>query len=318
MTPIPSATLALTSESDEVVIPEGITAISYTLTEDGQEITRQIAVEPTDTVKYYREEDGYFTLAVYDNTGAIKSKGYTIHSDNVPNISINYNEDVNNNFTASDEYNGYVALTEVDYSANTEFVVPAGVTKIEYSAGDSGARIAEVEVGDILEYTADPNDSTKFTLTVYDKDKNKKRDLYTWNNDNLHFSYGTSKSYNNKDSESSYEDVSYSLPDAAYVDFISSNQTWEVPAGVDKIKVQSAYVDTAFSSGYNYTGIGKVLEVPDDTTVMTFRQYYDMEHNYGILDSDRKREFYKSSGNTKHRYKLRVHYGKLINDMGVN
>ena len=123
VTPIPSATLSLASESDEVVIPEGITAISYTLTEDGQEITREIAVEPTDKVKYYKEEDGYYTLAVYDNTGAIKSKGYTMHSDNVPNISINYSEDTNNDFTASDEYNGYVALTEVDYSADTEFVV---------------------------------------------------------------------------------------------------------------------------------------------------------------------------------------------------
>lgn len=54
MTTVPSATLSLSSESDEVVIPDGITAISYTLTEDGQEITREIAVEPTDTVKYYQ------------------------------------------------------------------------------------------------------------------------------------------------------------------------------------------------------------------------------------------------------------------------
>lgn len=240
-----------------------------------------------------------------------------MHSVNVPNISINYSEDTNNNFTASDEYNGYVALTEVNYSADTEFVVPAGVTKIEYSAGDSGARIAEVEAGDILEYTADPNDSTKFTLTVYDKDKNKKRDLYTWNNDNLHLSYGTSKSYNNKDSESSYEDVSYSLPDAAYVDFISSGQTWEVPTGVDKIKIQQCSASSAFPAYYTYDSIGKVVEVPDDTTVMTFRQYYGTGYNYGILDSNRKVEFYKSTGNRKYKYKLRVHYGKLINEMGV-
>ena len=31
----PSATLSLNSVDDEVVIPDGITAISYTLTEDG-------------------------------------------------------------------------------------------------------------------------------------------------------------------------------------------------------------------------------------------------------------------------------------------
>ena len=313
---VPSATLSLVSEQDEVVIPDGITAIRYTLTEDGQEITRQIAVEPTDRVKYYKEEDGYYTLAVYDNTGAIKSKGYTLHSDNVPNISINYSEDVNNNFTTSDEYNGYVALTEVDYSADTEFVVPAGVTKIEYSAGDSGARIAEVEVGDILEYTADVNDSTKFTLTVYDKDRNKKRDLYTWNNDNLHFSYGTAKSYNNKGSESSYENVSYSLPDAAYVDFISSGQTWEVPAGVNKIKPRDCYISERFTAFHDYTvSVGHIVEVPDGTTVITFRQAYSYPYNYGILDSNSRKEIYTTTGNTKHKFKFRMWYGKLINEL---
>ncbi|MGM9544649.1 MAG: hypothetical protein ACI3T9_06660 [Romboutsia timonensis] len=221
------------SESDEVVIPDGITAISYTLTEDDQEITREIEVEPTDTVKYYKEEDGYYTLAIYDNTGAIKSKGYTMHSDNVPNISISYSEEENNKFTASDEYNGYVPLTEVDYSADTEFVVPAGVTKIEYSAGDSGARIAEVEEGDILEYTADPNDSTKFTLTVYDKDKNKKRDLYTWNNDNLHFSYGTSVSHSSN-SEDAYEDNAKTYSDSY---FLYVGDKWTVPFYATKAEI---------------------------------------------------------------------------------
>lgn len=133
VTPVPSATLALASESDEVVIPEGITAISYTLTEDGQEITREIAVEPTDTVKYYKEEDGYYTLAVYDNTGAIKSKGYTMHSDNAPNISINYSEDVNNNFTASDEYVDFIPLSVETITQNPyTWVAPDGVTKMKY------------------------------------------------------------------------------------------------------------------------------------------------------------------------------------------
>lgn len=314
VTTVPSATLSLASETDEVVIPKGITAIRYTLTEDGQEITREIAVESTDTVKYYKEEDGYYTLAIYGSDGAIKSKGYTLHSDDIPNIDITYSADVNNNFTSSDKYNGYVALTEVDYSADTEFVVPAGVTKIEYSAGESGVRIAEVEVGDILEYTADPNDSSKFTLTVYDKDKNKKRDLYTWNNDNLHFSYGTAKANSNNNSESGYEDVSYSLPDVNNIDFVTNGQRWEVPSGTEKLKVQSTNVKGSFGS--DYVGVGSLVQVPEGSTIISFRQYYDMTANYGILDSDRLREFYTTpSGNRKYKLKLRVWYGKLINEM---
>ena len=314
VTTVPSATLSLASETDEVVIPEGITAIRYTLTEDGQEITREIAVESTDTVKYYKEEDGYYTLAVYDNTGAIKSKGYTMHSDNVPNISINYSEDVNNNFTVSDEYNGYVALTDVDYSADTEFVVPAGVTKIEYSAGDSGARIAEVEVGDILEYTADPNDSTKFTLTVYDKDKNKKRDLYTWNNDNLHLTNGTARGNSITENESSFSDIS--LPDASYIDFTVSGQSASIPAGVKKIKAMCYDASKPFPVGLgSYTGIGKIVEVPNGTNTITFRQTYDMSHHYGKLYSDSGAEFYTTTGSTKYKHKVRMWYGKLINEL---
>lgn len=304
----PSATLSLNSVDDEVVIPDGITAISYTLTEDEQEITREIAVEPSDVVKYYREEDDYYTLAVYDNTGVIKSKGYTMHSDNVPNISINYSEEVNNNFTSSDEYNGYVALTEVDYSADTEFVVPAGVTKIEYSAGSSGARIAEVEAGDILEYTADPNDSTKFTLTVYDKDKNKKRDLYTWNNDNLHFSYGTSKSYNNKDSESSYEDVSYSLPVKESVQFLSSGTTWEIPKGVNRIYVKNKDPNSAYWLGDIYADI-----VDGDTEIECYYPPYDYSAYEVQLVGYPSGTTYFSVSNKKYRKQILIYYGTSIN-----
>ena len=85
---VPSATLSLTSEEDEIIIPDGITAIRYSLIEDGEPITRQIAVEPTDKVKYYKEEDGYYTLAIYGSDGAIKSKGYTLHSDDTPKIEM--------------------------------------------------------------------------------------------------------------------------------------------------------------------------------------------------------------------------------------
>lgn len=306
--PVPSATLSLSSESDEVVIPEGITAISYTLTEDGTEITREIAVEPTDKVKYYKEEDGYYTLAVYDNTGAIKSKGYTMHSDNAPNISVNYSEDVNNNFTVSDEYNGYVALTEVDYSADTEFVVPAGVTKIEYSAGDSGARIAEVEVGDILEYTADPNDSTKFTLTVYDKDKHKKRDLYTWNNDNLHLSYGTAMGHNNKNSESAYQDVSYSLPVKESVQFLSGSTTWEIPKGVNRINIKNKVPNSSVWSGDIYADI-----VDGDTQIECYYPAYNSSAHLVQLFGRPSGTMYFSTSDKQYRKQILIYYGTSIN-----
>lgn len=129
---VPSATLSLTSEEDEIIIPDGITAISYSFTEDGEPITRQIAVEPTDKVKYYKEEDGYYTLAVYGSDGAIKSKGYTLHSDAIPKIDVTYSADVNNNFTESDEYNGFVPLTRVELTLSgynpTSFHPPSGLT----------------------------------------------------------------------------------------------------------------------------------------------------------------------------------------------
>lgn len=312
----PSATLSLNSVDDEVVIPDGITAISYTLTEDEQEITREIAVEPSDVVKYYREEDGYYTLAVYDNTGAIKSKGYTMHSDNVPNISINYSEEVNDNFTASDEYNGYVALTEVDYSADTEFVVPAGVTKIEYSAGSSGARVAEVEAGDILEYTADPNDSTKFTLSVYDKDKNKKRDLYTWNNDNLHFSYGTAKGHNDKNSESGYEDVSVKIMPTTT---ISCRGNWTVPDGVTQVKWRYVVTYNTYTTQY---GDYKLIDVTPGTylkytynitrkTNYTLREYF---LGYDVFPRFNKISYSTSKNGYTFKY-FEITYGTEINEL---
>lgn len=129
---VPSATLTLTSEEDEIIIPDGIIAISYSFTEDGESITRQIAVEPTDKVKYYKEEAGYYTLAIYGSDGAIKSKAYTLHSDDIPNIDITYSADVNNNFTVSDEYVEFIptsvgVITQNPYT----WVAPEGVTKVK-------------------------------------------------------------------------------------------------------------------------------------------------------------------------------------------
>ncbi len=145
---VPSATLSLTSEEDEVVIPDGITAISYTLTEDGKSITRQIAVEPTDKVKYYKEEAGYYTLAIYGSDGAIKSKGYTLHSDDTPNINITYSADVNNNFTESDEYVEFIPTSvEVITQNPYTWTAPEGVTKVRcdvYFNDDSSSVPKEV------------------------------------------------------------------------------------------------------------------------------------------------------------------------------
>ena len=129
---VPSATLSLTSEEDEIIIPDGITAISYSFTEDGEPITRQIAVEPTDKVKYYKEEAGYYTLAIYDSDGAIKSKGYTMHSNSEPSIDIEYGADINGNFTVSDEYNGFIPVTTVEVKLQnyepTSVYPPSGIT----------------------------------------------------------------------------------------------------------------------------------------------------------------------------------------------
>lgn len=141
---IPSATLSLTSEEDEIIIPDGITAIRYSLIEDGESITRQIAVEPTDKVKFYKEEDGYYTLAVFGSDGAIKSKGYTLHSDDIPKIDITYNADVNNNFTESDEYVEFIPTSvEVITQNPYTWIAPEGVTKVKYEVyfNDSGVAV---------------------------------------------------------------------------------------------------------------------------------------------------------------------------------
>ncbi len=144
---VPSATLTLTSEEDEIIIPDGITAISYSFTEDGEPITRQIAVEPTDKVKYYKEEDGYYTLAIYGSDGAIKSKGYTLHSDDIPNIDITYSADVNNNFTESDEYVEFVPQTSVELKLNgyepTSCHLPPGLTCVLFQTLKNNTTITD-------------------------------------------------------------------------------------------------------------------------------------------------------------------------------
>ena len=90
-------------------------------------------------------------------------------------IDIEYSADINNNFTASDEYNGfgYVAqITDEALPLDTEFVVPAGICSVKYDMPESGGGAVTVKTGNILKYSVDTSDSTKFTLSLYDKNKN--------------------------------------------------------------------------------------------------------------------------------------------------
>lgn len=199
MTTVPSATLSLASETDEVVIPGGITAIRYTLIEDGELITRQIAVEPTDKVKYYKEEAGYYTLAIYGSDGAIKSKGYTLHSNDIPNIDITYSADINNNFTESDEYVEFVPTTtlRIENTSRKEYTgrvtVPQGMTKIRYYVfigsyvyRDEIANLSGDGTSIVVDYFF--NSSNVLNTKVYIDDK-----AYTYNNRvTIEITYGTS------------------------------------------------------------------------------------------------------------------------------
>ena len=149
------------------------------------------------------------------------------------------------------------------------------------------------------------NDSTKFTLTVYDKDKNKKRDLYTWNNDTLHLTYGTARGNSITENESSFEDVS-GLTGASYVDFTVSGQSVELPAGVNKVKIQicSPLDSPTYKDG------GSLVKLPDGTNTITYRHL-----NYAeVLDSNISTEIFV--GHTDNGvYKIRMWYGKLINEL---
>ena len=89
-----------------------------------------------------------------------------------------------------------------------------------------------------------------------------------------------------------------------------------IPAGVKKIKAMCYDASKTFPVGLNsYTGIGKIVEVPNGTNTITFRQTYDMRYNYGKLYSDSGAEFYTTAGNSAYKYKVRMWYGKLINEL---
>ena len=182
---VPSATLSLTSEEDEIIIPDGITAISYSFTEDGEPITRQIAVEPTDKVKYYKEEDGYYTLARYGSAGAIKSMGYTFYSDGNPKIDITYGEEVNNNFTGGDNYVAFVEHDTVEVTVPTTVSPPSGITCVKFTVvkngnsyqywylQDSGNDIYEATIEKQSKIIVSVNGKSKVNYTTYRSDKYK-------------------------------------------------------------------------------------------------------------------------------------------------
>lgn len=321
---VPSATLSLTSEEDEVVIPDGITAISYTL--NGESITRQIAVEPTDKVKFYKEDGyNYYTLAIYDSEGTIKSKGYTMHSNSVPSIAIEYSADINNNFTASDEYNGfgYVAqISDEALSLDTEFVVPAGICSVKYNMPESGGGAVTVKTGNILKYTVDTSDSTKFTLSLYDKNKNKKRDLYTWCNDNVTITYGTDIIF----TDTGYIDITK----VDTYDFLSVGQSWSIPDGTHSLMFCDR-LENRNLFRYNFSSI-----VDDLNTQTSTPLYYKIKSNdteitmsfsfesgvvmYKLIGNKSGRS-YMSFGHPSANVQYRILYGEYLesclNNLGV-
>ena len=307
---VPSATLSLTSEEDEVVIPDGITAIRYTLTEDGEQLTRQIAVEPTDKVKYYKEEGyDYYTLAVYDSEGTIKSKGYTMNSNSEPSIEIEYSADINDNFTVSDEYNGFGYVANVSGEAlplDTEFVVPAGICSVRYDMSESGGGAVTVKTGNILKYTVDTSDSTKFTLSLYDKNKNKKRDLYTWCNDNVTITYGTDLIFN----DSSYFDITK----VSTYDVLSVGQSWSIPSGTHSIVILDRLKNGLFR--YNFSFIGGagfgVCAIKSNDTVLTMKTSVgNYTTNYNLVGNNSKSN-YKTVGHPNTPIQYRIYYGEYF------
>ncbi|MEE1072298.1 MAG: hypothetical protein U0L26_07905, partial [Cellulosilyticum sp.] len=311
---VPSATLSLTSEEDEVVIPDGVTAIRYSLIEDGESITRQIAVEPTDKVKFYKEDGyNYYTLAIYDSEGTIKSKGYTMHSNSVPSIAIEYSADINNNFTASDEYNGFGYVAQISgeaLSLDTEFVVPAGICSVKYDMPESGGGAVTVKTGNILKYSVDTSDSTKFTLSLYDKNKNKKRDLYTWCNDNVTITYGTDIIF----TDTGYIDITK----VDTYDFLSVGQSWSIPDGTHSIVICNRLknLEPLHLFRYNFSSTKSdcvVCKIKSNDTKLTMSlEYYSNGiPNYKLIGNN-SNSTYRGYGNIKAPTQYRILYGEYL------
>lgn len=178
-------TLSLTSEEDEIVIPDGITAIRYTLIENGEPLTRQLEVNPTEKVKYYKEEDGYYTLAMFTSAGGRCRLGYTFYSDGNPKIDITYGEEVNNNFTGTDRYVAFVEHDTVEVTVPTTVSPPSGITCVKFTVvkngnnyqtwyvQDSGNDIYEATIKKQSKIIVSVNGKSKVNYTTYSSDKYK-------------------------------------------------------------------------------------------------------------------------------------------------
>lgn len=128
---------SLASVEDEFIVPDNISILQYTLSDNDSTIVRSVEVAPTDVFKYYSEydNDNVYTLAVYDLDGNLRHKAYTTSElTNSPIVDIKYGAGINN--LNPDEYNGYVNGSTTTSSisnqiiTNGNFIVPDGIYKL--------------------------------------------------------------------------------------------------------------------------------------------------------------------------------------------
>lgn len=129
---------SLASVEDEFIVPDNISILQYSLSDNDNTIVRAVEVAPTDVFKYYSEydNDNVYTLAVYDLDGNLKHKAYTTSElANSPIVDIKYGAGINN--LNPDEYNGYIngstttlSISKKLSTSTTDYIVPDGIYKI--------------------------------------------------------------------------------------------------------------------------------------------------------------------------------------------
>lgn len=126
----------LATVEDEFIVPDNISILQYSLSDNDSTIVRSVEVAPTDVFKYYSEydNDNVYTLAVYDLSGNLKHKAYTTSElANSPIVDIKYGADINN--LNPDEYNGYINGSTTTSSISNKIInngdiVPNGIYKL--------------------------------------------------------------------------------------------------------------------------------------------------------------------------------------------
>lgn len=126
----------LSSVEDEFIVPDNISILQYSLSDNDSTIVRSVEVAPTDVFKYYSEydNDNVYTLAVYDLSGNLKHKAYTTSElANSPTVEIKCGAEINK--LIADEYNGYIngSTTTLNLSnkiIDSSFEVPDGIYKL--------------------------------------------------------------------------------------------------------------------------------------------------------------------------------------------